>query len=180
MGYSRKKGESRTWYVQRYWRKSMWNSRGQVEKKCSRKTMYDYVEFPWVLVFDIGISNGCLTILQIRGFKTCSIEEKSIWKYQRSINFQVNFQVYSRKTHEISMGLGFWTWNFQGLSQFCRISSGESLFSWEFLRVNLKFVGGIFRNVYLQLSNNVLNPMGYSRKNKPGRGTWNFQGYWKK
>ena len=77
MGYSRKKEESRTWYVQRYWRKSMWNSRGQVEKKCSRKTMYDYVEFPWVLVFDIGISNGCLTILQIRDSRHAVLKKRA-------------------------------------------------------------------------------------------------------
>ena len=40
--------------------------RGQLKKKwnfqgCSRKT---HVEFPWVLVFGLGISKGCHTILQ--------------------------------------------------------------------------------------------------------------------
>ena len=48
------------------------NSRGTLKKKwdfqgCSRKS---HLEFPWVLVFDLGISKGCHTILQnFRGQK---------------------------------------------------------------------------------------------------------------
>ena len=57
MGYSRKNPNR--------WLRTQ-NSKGQIKKKwnflgCSRK---NNVEFPQVLVFDLGISKGCLTILQ--------------------------------------------------------------------------------------------------------------------
>ena len=48
------------------------NTRGQLKKKwnfqwCSRKSQ---VEFPWVLVFELGLSKGCHTILQnFQGWK---------------------------------------------------------------------------------------------------------------
>ena len=59
-------GGLRTWNFQRYLRKNMWKFQGSIKKEveflgCSRKP---YVEFPWVLVFDLGISKWCHTILQ--------------------------------------------------------------------------------------------------------------------
>ena len=42
-------------------KKKFRNSRGQLKKNSCGKT---HVEFPQVLVFDVGISKGCHTILQ--------------------------------------------------------------------------------------------------------------------
>ena len=40
------------------------NSRDQLEKKWNlRRSRKDHVEFPWVLVFHLGISKWCHTIL---------------------------------------------------------------------------------------------------------------------
>ena len=53
-------------------KKNCGNSSGQLKKKwnfqgCSRKT---HVKFPWVLIFDLGISKECHTILQnFQGWK---------------------------------------------------------------------------------------------------------------
>ena len=55
------------------------------------------------------------------------------------------------------MGLGFFMLEFPGgITQFCRISRGESLFSPEFLSkvTNLKIQGGFLRKVYP-----LLNPL---------------------
>ena len=71
MGYSRKNpnrgGRLRPWNFWGLEEKTCGNSWGQLKKKkwkfqgCSRKTN---AEFPWVLVFDFGISKGCHTNLQ--------------------------------------------------------------------------------------------------------------------
>ena len=54
-----------SWNFQEYWR-TCGNFRSQLKKKrnfqgWSRK---NHVEFPWVLIFDLGISKGCHTVLQ--------------------------------------------------------------------------------------------------------------------
>ena len=58
------------------WKKeyaSMWKFQGQLKKKwnfrgCSRKTQ---VEFPWVLVFDLGLSKGCHNFAEFPGVTAC-------------------------------------------------------------------------------------------------------------
>ena len=70
------------------WSKKKWNFQG-----CSRKT---HVEFPWALVFDLGISKGCHTILQtFQGVKAYFLwsflnVKWQIWKwlglFQKSIS----------------------------------------------------------------------------------------------
>ena len=72
-----------------------------------------------------------------RGFRAWSFQgywRKNMWKLQGSIKIEVEFpEVIKKKPCEISMGLGFWPWNFQEVSQFCKIMSrGKSLFSLEF------------------------------------------------
>ena len=58
------------------------------------------------------------------------IEEKACGNSRDKQKKKENFQGYLMKNGGISIGLGFWTWNFQGVSQqFCRISRDESLFS---------------------------------------------------
>ena len=71
VGYSRKRPTGgrglRAWNFQGYWRKNMRKLLESIKKKwnflgCFKKNM----EFPWVLVFDFGISKKCHshTILQ--------------------------------------------------------------------------------------------------------------------
>ena len=71
-GYSRKKQNKGGWFgqghgISRGTEEISWeNSKVQLKKKwnfqgCCRKI---HVEFPWVLVFELGILKGCHTILQ--------------------------------------------------------------------------------------------------------------------
>ena len=65
MGYSGKKsnqGGLRTWNFQGYWR-AYGNSREQVKKEWNLHLIKKIVEFTCVLVFGLGISKGCSTIL---------------------------------------------------------------------------------------------------------------------
>ena len=63
-----------------------------------------------------------------------SIEEKNCGNSRGQLKKKWNFQGYSRKTHEISMGLDFWSWNFQrkSVTQFRRISKGKAFFFRDF------------------------------------------------
>ena len=67
--------------------------------------------------------------------------------------------MFKKNSCGISMGLGFWPWNFHGswfltlefpksVTQFCKVSGLKSLFSLEFLRWSENFRG--FRKVYPQ------------------------------
>ena len=65
-GYSRKRVENMEFPVVYIEKKAYGNCGAQLKKKlnfqgCSKKS---HVEIPWVLVFDLGISKGCHTILQ--------------------------------------------------------------------------------------------------------------------
>ena len=105
---------------------------------------------------------------------------------------------------EMYLSLRFWPWNFQFQTcgtQFCRISSGESLFSLEFLKVKWQiqiFQRGGFRKVYLSTTPTFLeffcnSPMdrwvsskksnyyssmaiGTTSEKISGLSTWNFLG----
>ena len=58
MGYSREKNKQGSW--------GHGISRGQLKKKQNfqgKNSVRTHVEFPWVLVFELGISKGCHTIL---------------------------------------------------------------------------------------------------------------------
>ena len=57
------------------------------------------------------------TTAQERGLRTWNFQEywrKSMWKFQESIKKEVEFpRVFKKNPCGISMGLGFWPWNFQ-------------------------------------------------------------------
>ena len=92
-----------------------------------------------------------------QGLRTWNFQgvlKKELWKFQESIKKVLQFPlVFKRDSCRISMGLGFWPWNFQGCHTilqnfqgwklvFSRISKGKV--------TNLKIPGGFSRKVYPQ------------------------------
>ena len=59
---------------------------------------------------------------------------KSIWKFQGSAKKELVFpQVLEKTSCGISMGFGFWPWNFQGMSHnFSEFSGVKACFLWNF------------------------------------------------
>ena len=62
------------------------------------------------------------------------IEERTFGNFRGHLKKLWNFQGCTRKSHVISVALGFWTWNLQGVSQnFAEFPGLKAFFLWNIL-----------------------------------------------
>ena len=67
--------------------------------------------------------------LWLRIWNFLRYQRHSMWSSQQLIKSEVEFPWVTKKKYcGISRGLRFWAWNFQGITEICKISKGGALF----------------------------------------------------